>query len=634
MPFSPRYQSFMGHFSRLLILTCLIFSPAAMGQESWKINLKNADIREFTTQISAITGKSFVVDQRVKGNVTVISNTSMDSDAIYELFLSVLRVHGYAAVDSGNVVKIVQQVLAKQSGNPLDFVEGSNSEELVTRVIAAKNTPSIELVKILRPLIPQYGHIAGLDTPNAIIVSDHASNITRLEELVRRIDVVEESTTRIVELKEAWVEDMVALLEQLAPDLIGKSAKGPNRITVVASERNNSLVLKGEPLTLEKVVQLINDLDTPANAAGTIQVVQLAHSDATDLAEILKNLVSETDAENQSGQNVKTSIQADAALNALVIRANPTTMIELKGIIEQLDVRRLQVLIEAAIVEVTDTFNRQLGTELAVADTGSSNMPIATTAPGGVLTSIIQAIALDDATGINLGSSPLIAGGREDANGINFGFVVSALASNDDANLLSTPSITTMDNEEAKIVVGQSVPFRTGSTTTGANGTTNPFTTIQREDVGLTLQVTPHVHDGNSIRLQIQQEVEEIDTTTLAIGENGSSDIITSKRTIETTVLADDGEVVVLGGLIRDRQSTNESGVPGLKDVPVLGYLFKNRTNRIEKQNLMVFLRATVLKTREDVIAQTKRKYSRVWEVEISGRDSSEAVNDLFDGKR
>ena len=170
-----------------------------MGQESWKINLQNADIREFTTQISAITGKSFVVDQRVKGNVTVISNTSMDSDAIYELFLSVLRVHGYAAVDSGNVVKIVQQVLAKQSGNPLDFVEGSNSEELVTRVIAAKNTPSIELVKILRPLIPQYGHIAGLDTPNAIIVSDHASNITRLEELVRRIDVVEESTTRIVE---------------------------------------------------------------------------------------------------------------------------------------------------------------------------------------------------------------------------------------------------------------------------------------------------------------------------------------------------------------------------------------------------------------------------------------------------
>ncbi len=634
MPVLPNRKSPMSYLSRLLIIACLSLSPLAMAQDSWKINLKNADIREFTTQVSAITGKSFVVDQRVKGNVTVISNTSMDSEAIYELFLSVLRVHGYAAVEAGNVIKIVQQVLAKQSGNSLDFKEGVNSEELVTRVIGAKNTPSIELVKILRPLIPQYGHIAGLDQPNAIIISDHASNIDRLAEIVSRIDVVEESTTRIVELKEAWVEDMVALLEQLAPDLIGNSAKGPNKITVVASERTNSLVLKGEPGTLSKIEQLIEDLDTPANRAGTIQVVRLAHSDATELAEILKNLTSDTTAESQTGQNVKTSIQADAALNALVIRANPTTMVELKDIIAKLDVRRLQVLIEAAIVEVTDNFNRDLGTELAIADTGSSNIPVATTAPSGVLASIIQGIATGDASTVNLGSSPLIAGGREDANGINFGFVIRALASSTDANLLSTPSITTMDNEEAKIVVGQSVPFRTGSTTTGSNGTTNPFTTIQREDVGLTLQVTPHVHDGQLIRLEIQQEVSEVDTSTLAIGDNGSSDIITSKRTIETTVLADNGEVVVLGGLMRDRQSSNESGVPGLKNIPVLGYLFKSKSNTVEKQNLMVFLRATVLKTREDVIAQTERKYSRVWEVEISGRTATEAVNDLFDGKR
>ena len=558
----------------------------------------------------------------------------MDSAAIYELFLSVLRVHGYAAVESGNVVKIVQQVLAKQSGNSLDFVNGADSEELVTRVIGAKNTPSVELVKILRPLIPQYGHIAGLDQPNAIIISDHASNINRLAEIVSRIDVVEESTTRIVELQEAWVEDMVALLEQLAPDVIGKGAKSPNRITIVASERTNSLVLKGEPLTLEKVVQLIEELDTPANRAGTIQVVRLANSDATELADILKNLVAETDAEQNTGQNVKTSIQADASLNALVIRANPTTMAELKNIITKLDVRRLQVLIEAAIVDVSDTFERQLGTELAIADTGSTNIPVATTAPNGVLASIIASIASGSVENLDLGSGPLIAGGKTDSNGLNFGLVVKALASNNNANLLSTPSITTMDNEEAKIVVGQSVPFRTGSTTTGANGTTNPFTTIQREDVGLTLQVTPHVHDGSLIRLEISQEVSEVNTQTLNIGDTGSADIITNKRTIETTVLADDGEVIVLGGLIRDRQSENDSGVPGLRKIPVLGYLFKTKSKSIEKQNLMVFLRATVLRTREDVVAQTGRKYEGVWEVEITGRDRSEAINDLFDGKR
>jgi general secretion pathway protein D len=623
----------MHHIVRLLVISCLLVAPFATSQDNWKINLKNADIREFTTQVSAITGKSFIVDPRIKGNVTVISSTSMDSDAIYELFLSVLRVHGYAAVESGNVVKIVQQVLAKQSGNSLDFVAGAESEELVTRVIAAKNTPSVELVKILRPLIPQYGHIAGLDQPNAIIISDHASNINRLVEIVERIDVVEETTTRIVELKEAWVEDMVGLLEQLAPDLIGKGAKGPNKITIVASERTNSIVLKGEPLTLEKVVQLIADLDTPANRAGTIQVVRLAHSDATELADILKNLVADSDSDDKTGQNVKTSIQADAALNALVIRADPTTMSDLKSIIAQLDIRRLQVLIEAAIVEVTDTFERQLGTELAIADTGSSNIPVATTAPSGILSSIIASLATNGGTAPNLGTSPILALGKEDANGINFAFVVQALASNDNANLLSTPSITTMDNEEAKIVVGQSVPFRTGSTTTGNNGTSNPFTTIQREDVGLTLQVTPHVHDGNLIRLQILQEVSEVDTRTLQIGSDGSSDIITNKRTIETTVLADDGEVVVLGGLIRDKYSEGESGVPGLKNIPVLGYLFKTKSKSVEKSNLMVFLRATVLKTREDVVAQTERKYSGIWEVEITGTEASEAINDLFDGK-
>jgi len=619
--------------ARLLVVSCLLVAPFATGQDNWKINLKNADIREFTTQVSAITGRSFIVDPRIKGNVTVISSTSMDSDAIYELFLSVLRVHGYAAVESGNVVKIVQQVLAKQSGNSLDFVAGAESEELVTRVIAAKNTPSVELVKILRPLIPQYGHIAGLDQPNAIIISDHASNINRLVEIVERIDVVEETTTRIVELQEAWVEDMVGLLEQLAPDLIGKSAKGPNKVTIVASERTNSIVLKGEPMTLEKVAQLIDDLDTPANRAGTIQVVRLAHSDATELADILKNLVADSDNGDTTGQNVKTSIQADASLNALVIQANPTTMSDLKSIINQLDIRRLQVLIEAAIVEVTDTFERQLGTELAIADTGSSNLPLATTAPSGILSSIIAAIASGDPTQANLGTSPILALGKEDTNGINFAFVVQALASNDNANLLSTPSITTMDNEEAKIVVGQSVPFRTGSTTTGNNGTSNPFTTIQREDVGLTLQVTPHVHDGNLIRLEILQEVSEVDTRTLQIGSDGSSDIITNKRTIETTVLADDGEVIVLGGLIRDKYSEGESGVPGLKNIPVLGYLFKTKSKSVEKSNLMVFLRATVLKTREDIVAQTERKYNGIWEVEITGTDASEAISDLFDGK-
>ena len=620
---------------RLVFLILIIFAAPILGQDNWKINLKNADIREFTTQVSAITGKSFIIDPRIKGNVTVISSTAMDADAIYELFLSVLRVHGYAAVPAGRVVKIVQQTLAKQSGNPLDAANNIDSEELITKVIPVRNTPSAELVKILRPMIPQYGHLAGLTEPNALIISDHASNISRLMEMVKDIDVADTKTTRIIQLKEAWVEDMVALLEKLAPEQIGKGAKGPNLVTIVASERTNSLVLKGEAATLKKIEELIQELDVPANRAGTIQVVRLAHSDAEQLAEILKNLVSDENEDNKGNQNVKTSIHADASLNALVIRANPTTMNELKDIIASLDVRRLQVLIEAVIMEVSTNFTRELGTELAIVDQGSSNLPIAITQPSGVLASILQSIATNDPSSANLGTRPLLGGGNLDSSGTSFAFIIQAVSENSDVNLLSTPSITTMDNEEAKIVVGQNVPFRTGSTTTGSGGTVNPFTTIQREDVGLTLKVIPHVHDGNSIRLEIEQEVSEVDQTgTIDIGNDGSADLITNIRTIETTVLSENGEVVILGGLTRDKKSESERGVPLLKDIPLIGYLFKAESVRTEKQNLLVFIRSTVIASSSDMESQTTRKYDNVWEVVIEGTDPLDKLTDHFNGKR
>ena len=248
------------------ILTLFAFSTfPAFAQDSWRINLKNADIREFVTQVSAITDKSFIIDPRVKGNVTVVSNTAMGQEAVYELFLSVLQVHGFAAVSANGVTKIVQTVLAKQSGNPNDFIDDLISQELVTRVIPIRNTASQEMVKVLRPLIPQYGHIAGLINPNVLIISDHASNISRLVEIINRVDVADNLEVAIVDLKEAWVEDIVTLLEQLAPEQIGKSAKGPNRITIVASERTNSLVLKGERYTLAKGKALVSQLDVPAN---------------------------------------------------------------------------------------------------------------------------------------------------------------------------------------------------------------------------------------------------------------------------------------------------------------------------------------------------------------------------------
>ena len=620
-------------------ISCLLIAGLASSMNTYAegysgtLNLKNADIREVVTQISAITGKSFIIDPRVKGNVTVVSNTKMDRDTTYELFLSVLRVHGYAAVPSGNVIRIVQQVLAKQSGNPGDFSDNTSSEELVTQVISVRNTESAELVKILRPLIPQYGHIAGLTSPNALIISDHASNIARLAEIVNRIDVVQSSTTEIVQLKEAWVEDMVALLEQLAPEQIGKGAKGPNKITLVASERTNSIVIKGDPGSISRVVALIKQLDIPANRAGTIQVVRLAHSDAAELAAILKELISQNGKGDKPGQDIATSIQADEALNALVIKADPSTMAELKDIIAKLDVRRLQVLIEAVIVEVTTTFNRKLGTEFSVVDAGS-NVPLISTTNTNIsnLVNSIATAAAGGATALPSLDSNVVGAGRLSETGSNFALLISALATNNNVDLLSTPSITTMDNEEAKIFVGQNVPFRTGSTTTGSNGTTNPFTTIQRQEVGLTLDVTPHVHDGSLIRLEISQEVSEV-VENQNIGSAGSADLITSTSTIDTTVLADNNEIIILGGLIRNNTTGTENKVPFLGDIPVLGRLFKSTTTGTEKKNLMIFLRPTVLNSVEKVKEVTARKYSGVWEVEIEGTEPRGSLSDLFDGK-
>lgn len=603
------------------------------GQDSWRINLKNADIREFITQVSAITEKSFIIDPRVKGNVTVVSSTAMGKDAVYELFLSVLQVHGFAAVNANGVIKIVQTVLAKQSGNPNDFVDDLLSQELITRVILIRNTPSQEMVKVLRPLIPQYGHIAGLANPNVLIISDHASNINRLVEIINRVDVADNLEVSIIDLKEAWVEDIVALLEQLAPEQIGKSAKGPNRVTVVASERTNSLVLKGERYTLAKVKALISQLDVPANRSGTIKVIRLAHSDATKLAEILTNIASNSN-QNESSAMVEVSVQADEAINALVIRADPATMIDIMDIVDSLDVRRMQVLIEAAIVEVTTDFSRQLGSELAVGDRTSGNTPIGLTAPSGTLAQILQGLATNSPPATPLGETPLLAGGRLSQTGPSFAFIIKALASNSDVNLLSTPSITTMDNEEAKIVVGQNVPFRTGSTVSGSQGTTNPFTTIQREDVGLTLEVTPHINNDNLVRLSIHQEVSEVDASSLSvIGSEAAADLITNKRTIDTTILVDDGEVIILGGLIRDKETTAVSKVPFLGSIPVLGMLFRSKTYSTEKQNLLVFLRPTVLTTKADISKVSERKYNRVFQVEIEGTSTvPERISELFDG--
>ncbi|MGI9327685.1 MAG: type II secretion system secretin GspD [Pseudomonadales bacterium] len=634
------------NFTRLqratvVFISALLLSVPTLAQEqTWKINIKNADIHEFVSQVAEITGKTFIIDPRLKGNVTVMSNTSMDRDAVYALFLSVLRVHNFTATQSGEVVRIQQNAMGKQTPGARGDLGAVSPEELVTRVVAAQNVDSAELMKILRPLIPQYGHIAAVAQPNIVIISDHADNIIRLMRIIRQIDVADEDEMIVVPMKDAWVGTVVALLERVAPDQIGRGAKGPQKITLIANERNNTLIVKGKSRPVAEVLKLVDKLDQPTTASGSTQVIPLRHAEATAVAEILNGLSSTPGGGEEDGAQ-QTNIQADESLNAIVVKADPGKIAEIKELVKALDIRRSQVLIEAAIVEISISDTSTYGVEMAIADESGQTVPLASTTLNGTVGSLLSGIVNEDGDGIDvisgIGSisSPTIAAAKIDAGGVSFGAVIQALATNTDANLLSTPSILTLDNQEAKIVVGNEVPFRTGSFTTAADGVNNPFTTIQREDVGLQLTVTPHVHDGDAVRLEVAQEVTNVVDSGIPIGADGFSDVVTSKRTIDTTILANDKQTIVLGGLMQDDISDSTRKVPLLGDIPVLGHLFRSKNKSHTKRNLLVFLRPSVIRNKKDANEVTNRKYSNIWEVEIRTRGAGyEDLDDVVEGKR
>ncbi len=612
--------------------------------QTWKINIKNADLNEFIAQVAQITGKTFVVDPRIKGNVTVISSEPMDKQAVYQLFLSVLRVHNWTAVASGGVIRIEQTAVAKQSPGPTGKLSGLPPEEIVTRVIPAQNVDSSELVKILRPLIPQYGHIAAVAKPNVVIVSDHADNIERLMRLIKQIDVADDQEVIMVPLKHAFVGNVVKMLQEVAPDQIGKGSQGPQTVQIIANERNNSLVVRGAPLPVSQILKLVDKLDQPATATGSTQVIYLKYADAKKVAELLQGMVKGPAASGQqsgggtaTGPNTETTIKADESLNAIVIRADPSVVNDIQAILDKLDVRRTQVLIEAAIVEVTISDQDDIGVEMAAADQSGKTVPLVSTTLDGVISSLLGSLVgsdgnVDVLSALGSISSPTFAAAKINPGGVSFGAVVHALATNSNANLLSTPSILTLDNQEAKIVVGNEVPFRTGTFTTDTTGANNPFTTIQREDVGLQLTVTPHIHDGKSVRLDVSQDVTNVIPS--PIGANAFSDVVTSKRSIETTILADDRQTIVLGGLIRDDVNDAVKKVPLLGDVPLLGRLFKSTTKKHDKLNLLVFLRPTVIRNQKDAKRATERKFDDVWEVEIKSRTGVQTPEELFRGRK
>ena len=539
--------------------------------ETWQMATKGANIQEFVDQVAKITGKTFIVDPKLKGQVTVISSTPLGKEGVYELFLSVLRLQNFTAVPSGNVIRIQQSATGKQTPGAAGNLDTAAPEELLTEVIAVQNTASEELIKLLRPLIPQYGHIGSVSNPNVVIISDHADNIVRLKKLIREIDVADDDEVIMIPLKEAWVGSVIAILERIAPDQVGAAAKGPSRVQVIANERNNSLVLRGKPQPISKIIKVVDKLDQPATTADSTQVIKLSHADAENVSKILSSVVVKNNSGEKASQQPIT-IAADPTLNGLVVKADPGTMSEIISLIEKLDTPRAQVMIEAAIVEVTIDDSSSLGVELAAGDQEGKSVPLVSSSLNGVINGLLSgAIAsgggeINVLQGLATLSSPTIAAAKLDSDKISFGAVITAIANNSDANLLSTPSVLTLDNQEAKILVGTEVPFRTGSFTTTGDGTSNPFTTVNREDVGIELVVTPHVFENSEVRLEISQKITNVLNTT--IGGTGFADVVTSKRTIETTVLAGNEQTIVLGGLIQDDINETNARVPIVGRIP------------------------------------------------------------------
>ncbi|MEC8754933.1 MAG: type II secretion system secretin GspD [Pseudomonadota bacterium] len=601
---------------------------------------KRADIQEFVAQVAKITGKTFIVDPKLKGQVTVISDTPLGKDGVYALFLSVLRLQNYTAVPSGDVVRIQQSATGKQTPGVLGRPESAAPEELMTEVIAVQNTASSELLKLLRPLIPQYGHIGSVTTPNVVIISDHADNILRLKKLIREIDVADEDEVVMVPLQEAWVGSVASILEKVAPDQIGSSAKGPNRVQVIANERNNSLVLRGKPRPIADVIKIIDKLDRPATTTDATQVVLLSHADAENISKILSDVVAKgAVGKNDAQQEV--TIAADTTLNAIVVKADPGAMSEILTLLEKLDTPRAQVMIEAAIVEVTMGASSSLGVEMAGGDQHGNSAPLVSTSLNGVISGLLAGAITDSDSridvleGLATLTSPTLAGARINTEGVSFGAIVNAIANNSDANLLSTPSILTLDNQEAKILVGREVPFRTGSFSTTGDGTSNPFTTVNRQDVGVELVVTPHVFENNDVRMEVSQNITNVLNTT--VGGTAFADVVTSKRTIETTVLAANGQTIVLGGLIQDDINNTNNRVPVLGKIPLLGALFRSTSKERTKTNLLVFLRPTILQSTENSTQLSLDRYQQIWELDQGDGTqpaSVDSLDGLFNGKR
>jgi general secretion pathway protein D len=614
-----------------MVAWCVLLLPTVGSAQDFTINLKETDIQELIQFVAEATGTTIVVDPSVKGKVKVVSSRPVNREELYDLFLAILDVHGYTAVSSGGVVRVIQNKDARSASVPVADASGqAQNDQYVTQVIRLDNISAAKLIPVLRPLVPQQAHMAAYAPSNAIIISDSAANITRIRAIIERMDQSAVQETDVVGLKYAVAEDVVRMLEQLNANA-EQQGNGEVEVLLVPDKRTNSVLVTGDELQRARMRNLIAYVDTPLEQTGNVKVIYLEYARAMDIAEVLTRVMQnigkldagEGEASRASGNTA--TIEADEGTNALIITADADEMAALESVIQRLDIRRAQVLVEAIIVELEVIDGQDLGLQWLFAnDSGfyGSNISASNQRARAIAGAILPP-GDGEGSGATTGDFDVgnLAAALANSPGLSLGWgvvdddlsmtvILNALKEQTNANILSTPSLLTLDNQEAYITVGQNVPFITGSfTNTGANnGAQNPFQTIERENVGITLTVTPQVNEGDSVVLDILQEVNSLTGQTV-LASAAAADLITNERKIQTKVLAADGRIVVLGGLIKDDVQSTEQRVPLLGDIPLLGRLFRNDAVSVTKTNLLIFIRPTIIRDDQALAGATAQKY-------------------------
>lgn len=612
----------------LLLWLMAILAPlgSVLAQPAASItpNFKDASIREIVEAVSAVTRENYIIDPRVNAqNVTMLSTTPMTPAAFYAAFLSILEVHQLTAVKSGAIIKIIPNASARHYG---DTGRSAGYDDIVTRVIQLENIAATALVPILRPLVPQYGHMVGHQGSNMLILSDRAGNVARLTSIIRRIDQSSDDDVEVVPLQNASSTEVVRVLTALTqtPRIEGV----PMTTSLVADTRTNSVLIGGDKSERLRLRALIAHLDTPLEDSDGTRVRYLRYADAEELASKLQQQYTggATGADATTGRpnSEQINVWADTQTNALIVDAPPKIMRSMMTVVDKLDIRRAQVQIEAIVVEVVADRRADLGVTWAVYDNQTGKTPVAltnfSTSGAGVAQLTAAAVAGNGKiTNANLiGEGATIGVGRLKDSGVSFAAILRALQGDADTNILSTPSVVTTDNEEATLNVGKEVPFVTGSFTNtgGQSGSVNPFRTVQRKNVGIELIITPQINEGNSLLLDIRQEISSI-----APSAQGAVDIVTNQRIIETTVIVDNEQILVLGGLIEDQIRESEQRVPVLGKLPLLGNLFRARRTTAVKTNLLVFIRPKILRDAASIATETHAKYRTMQDLLEGQRD-------------